>query len=301
MNKEVIVIGSGFAGLSAAAYLAKGGCRVTILEKNEGPGGRASMFKSDGFTFDMGPSWYWMPDVFQKWFGDFGKKVSDYYDLRRVDPSYRVWFGPEDHLDIPAKLSDLYELFEDLEPGSSPNLKKFLDEAAHKYEMGINDLVHKPGRSLLEFADPRILTGLFKLDLFKSYSKHVDSLFTNDRIKRILEFPVYFLGATPQDTPALYTLMSYADLALGTWYPMGGMHEIVKGMVQVCVDLGVRFEYHSEVKAVEADGKKAKFVVTDKARYEADVIVAGADYHHIEQKVLEPEHRQYSEKYWQSR
>lgn len=331
MEKRVVVIGSGFAGISAAAYLAKAGCSVTVLEKNEGPGGRASVFSAEGYTFDMGPSWYWMPDVFERWFGDFGSKPSEHYTLERMDPSYRVWWGPEseaqiamehaaeatasvapsaaaaspppgDFTDVPARLSDLYELFEGFEPGSSKNLKRFIDEAAHKYQVGIHDLVYRPSRSVMEFADPRLLTGLFKLDLFKSYRKHVDALFRHPRIKQILEFPVYFLGGIPQNTPALYTLMSYADLALGTWYPMGGMHNIIKGMVSVAESQGVEFVYNAEVEAFSAEGKALKTVRTkDGRQWEAEVIVAGADYHHVEQQLLEPQFRQYDERYWDKR
>jgi phytoene desaturase len=262
MSKRVVVIGSGFAGISAAAYLAKAGCDVTVLEKNEGPGGRASVFSADGYTFDMGPSWYWMPDVFERWFADFGRKPADYYELRRMDPSYRVWWDRDDYTDVPARLSDLYELFEGWEPGSSKNLKRF----------------------------------------FKSYRKHVDALFTHPRIKQILEFPVYFLGGIPQNTPALYTLMSYADLALGTWYPMGGMHEIIKGMVAVAEEQGARFEYHAEVSGLPAEGKSlADVPTTDGRSFPADVVVAGADYHHVEQHLLSPEHRQYTPEYWDRR
>ncbi len=302
MSKRVVVIGSGFAGISAAAYLAKAGCDVTVLEKNEGPGGRASVFSADGYTFDMGPSWYWMPDVFERWFADFGRKPSDYYELRRMDPSYRVWWDRNDYTDVPARLSDLYELFEGWESGSGKNLKRFIDEAAHKYQVGIHDLVYRPSRSVTEFLDLRLLTGLFKLDLFKSYRKHVDALFTHPRIKQILEFPVYFLGGIPQNTPALYTLMSYADLALGTWYPMGGMHEIIKGMVAVAEEQGARFEYHAEVTGLPAEGKSlADVPTTDGRSFPADVVVAGADYHHVEQHLLSPEHRQYTPEYWDRR
>ena len=302
---NVVVIGSGFAGISAAAYLARSGAKVTVLEKNEGPGGRASVLKEDGFQFDMGPSWYWMPDVFEKWFADFGSTPAEHYDLQRVDPSYRVWFAKDDFIDVPAKLSELYDLFESLEPGSGPNLKKFLDAAGYKYEVGIGELVHLPSRTVTEFIDFRLLKGLMKMKLFQSYEKHVDALFKNERIKRILEFPVYFLGGTPANTPSLYSLMSYADLALGTWYPMGGVHEVIKGMVRVAESMGVEFRYNEAVTSIEVTGKDARILHTvnggENGRIEADIVVGGADYHHIEQHLLKPEHRQYSESYWDSR
>jgi phytoene desaturase len=302
MSKRAIVIGSGFAGISAAAYLAKAGCSVTVLEKNEGPGGRASVYSAEGFTFDMGPSWYWMPDVFERWFADFGRKPSDFYQLERMDPSYRVWWGRDDHTDVPAQREQLFALFEELEPGCSPRLERFLREAEHKYQVGIHDLVYRPSRSVTEFLDLRLLTGLFRLDLFKSYRSHVDSLFRHPRVKMILEFPVYFLGGIPQNTPALYSLMSYADLALGTWYPMGGMHEIIKGMVRVAEEQGVQFRYGAEVQSVRVKGGRAASLHTaDGQTHEADLVVAGADYHHVEQQILEPEYRRYSPAYWDKR
>ena len=159
-KKKAIVIGSGVAGLSAAAYLAKGNYEVTILEKNDSPGGRARQFKADGFTFDMGPSWYWKPDVFEKFYQDFGFTTSDFYELIRLDPSYRVIAKNGEAVEIPANMHELEALFEKFEPGSAQRLRKFLKEAAYKYEVGINDLVYKPSLSLLEFADLRLLKGL---------------------------------------------------------------------------------------------------------------------------------------------
>lgn len=301
MAKQVIVIGSGFAGLSAACALAQQGYKVTVLEKNESPGGRASKFEADGFTFDMGPSWYWMPGVFETFFNQFGKSVSDYYDLVRLDPGYRVFFNKDEITDIPAQMKDLETLFEQLEPGSSSNLRRFLAEAAEKYEAGINDLVYRPGRSLWEFADVRLLLGLFRLQLFTSVRSHVHALFNNDKIRKILEFPVYFLGALPQNTPALYTLMNYADLQLGTWYPQGGMYKIVEGMVTLAESLGVDFLYRHEATAIVVNKGNARGVETNQGYFEADIVVAGADYHHVEQQLLPPNYRQYTAQYWDSR
>ncbi|MEM9822739.1 MAG: FAD-dependent oxidoreductase, partial [Bacteroidota bacterium] len=208
MPKKVIVIGSGFAGLSAATCLANRGYEVCILEKNAVPGGRARKFMAEGFTFDMGPSWYWMPEVFDNYFALFGKKTSDYYQLDRLDPSYTVFFGQGEEMQIPAQMEDLYQLFEQYEPGSSQQLKHFLAEAKYKYEVGMNEFVFKPGHSLFEFADMRVLKSLFRLQLFQPMSKHVRKLFKNEKLIQLLEFPVLFLGATPQNTPALYSLMN---------------------------------------------------------------------------------------------
>ncbi len=295
------MIGSGFAGLSAATNLAASGFQVTVLEKNAVAGGRARKFEADGFMFDMGPSWYWMPDVFEQYFAHFGKKPSDYYDLVRLDPSYQIYFGPGDVMEVPANMEALEAVFERYEPGSSNNLRKFLREAEYKYRVGMSDFVHKPSHSILEFADLRILKSLFRLQMFKSMSAHVRKLFRNEKLIELLEFPVLFLGATPQKTPALYSLMNYADMALGTWYPQGGMHKIVEAMVSLAVELGVDIRLNQEVRQIYVPNGKATKVITDTTEYEADIVVGGADYHHVEQHLLPPPLRRYSESYWQKR
>jgi len=301
LAKKVIVIGSGFAGLSAATCLADKGYEVTLLEKNSVPGGRARKFEAEGFTFDMGPSWYWMPDVFEHYFNLFGKSASDYYELVRLDPSYSVYFGKDDVMEVPARMEELYAMFEQYEPGSSKNLKKFLTEAQYKYEVGIKEFVHKPGHSILEFADMRVLISLFRLQMFTSMSKHVRKLFKNEQLIQLLEFPVLFLGATPENTPALYSLMNYADMALGTWYPMGGMHKIIEGMVSLAEEKGVNIRLNQEVKQIYVPNGHATKVITPDEEYDTDVVVGGADYHHIEQQLLSSEHRRYDERYWDKR
>ncbi|QIX62767.1 phytoene desaturase [Hymenobacter sp. BT18] len=301
MSKHVIVIGAGFAGLSAATSLAQQGYQVTVLEKNEGPGGRARVFRAAGYTFDMGPSWYWMPDVFEQYFARFGKSVADYYDLVRLDPSYQVIFKGPEAVDIPARMTELRALFERFEPGSAVQLDEFLRQAAYKYEAGINKFVHMPGRSLLEFADPRLLVDAVRLDLLQSMHKHVRKFFKDPRLLELVEFPILFLGATSENTPALYSLMNYADLALGTWYPMGGMHKIVEGMAQLAQERGVRLEYNTPITQIVVEKGRATGVQTTKGFRAADVVVAGADYHHAEQQLLAPEWRTYDENYWQKR
>jgi phytoene desaturase len=295
------VIGAGFAGLSAASFLARAGWQVTLLEKNAGPGGRARVFEAEGFTFDMGPSWYWMPGVFEQYFGQFGKKVSDYYDLIRLDPSYQVIFGENDTLGIPAGMPQLRQLFESLEPGSAARLDEFLAQAAYKYEVGINKFVHLPSRSVTEFIDWEIVKGAVRLDLLQSMAKHARKFFSHPKLLKLIEFPVLFLGATPENTPALYSLMNYADLALGTWYPKGGMHQIVRGMVTLAEELGVKIEYNQEVQEIVVAQGRATGVRTATGFWPADAVVAGADYQHIEQQVLAPEYRHYTPAYWDSR
>lgn len=300
-HSSVAVIGSGFAGLSAACYLAKAGYEVTVFEKNSSPGGRARQFKAEGFTFDMGPSWYWMPDVFEDFFKHFGKKPSDYYQLERLDPSYRIVYAKDDVLDIPAGVDALCRMFEQLEPGSSKHLLRFLEEGKFKYNIGMNELVYKPGLSLGEFMDVKLVKGALKLHVFQSISSYIRKFFKDTRLIQLLEFPVLFLGATPENTPALYSLMNYADMALGTWYPQGGMFKIVEGMVSLAEELGVKFDYNSAVERLELNGVKAKGIIVNGSFKSFDFVVAGADYHHVEQTLLPESHRRYSATYWDNR
>jgi phytoene desaturase len=301
LSKKVLVIGGGFAGMASASCLAKRGYDVTILEKNESLGGRARQFKAKGFTFDMGPSWYWMPDVFEKFYNLFGYTTSDLYELERLDPGYRVHFGDNDHVDVPAKFEELIDLFESIEKGSGKCLKKFLSQAEYKYQVGINDLVYKPSKSLTEFLDWRIVSGVFKMDLFKSISSEIRKLFKNPKLIELLEFPVLFLGAKPQSTPALYSLMNYADLKLGTWYPKGGMFRIVEAMEKIAREQGVKIETGVKIDRFEYRNGKITSAVSGSDHYYADVFIGAGDYHHIEQKLIDKEYRNYSKEYWDKR
>ena len=301
IDKKVIVIGAGFSGISTASHLAKAGFQVTVLEKHDQAGGRARVFEQEGFLFDMGPSWYWMPDVFDRYFESFGKKTAQMYELQRLSPSYRVFWQENDQTDVPSDLKKLADLFEALEPGSSLKLKQFLEEAEYKYEVGMRDMVYKPGIALTEYLDTRFIKGIFTTHLFTSFSKFIRRYFSNPKILQLLEFPVLFLGARPKDIPALYSLMNYADMVLGTWYPKGGMGKIVDAMVKVAIEQGVVFNYEEEVYRIDCKQKKAYNVHTSKGDHSCDYVVAAADYHHVDQNLLEPQYRNYSVNYWKNR
>lgn len=299
-KKKVIVIGAGFSGLSTATELASKGYDVTILEKNEQAGGRARVFQEKGFTFDMGPSWYWMPDIFDNYFARFGKKTSDYYTLKRLDPSYSVVLSDSEVVDMPADYNELRLLFESIEPGAANALDRFLDQAAYKYKVGIQEFVWKPSVKITEFLSLRILIDALRMDVFSSFHKHVRKFFKSSTLLKLMEFPILFLGAISQNTPAMYSLMNYAEIKLGTWYPMGGMHKIVKGMVDLAISKGVNIQYLSEVTGFAIVGGKVKGVKTAKGVIEADAVVASADYHHVE-TLLGDAHRNYTEAYWDKR
>ena len=301
MAKKCVIIGSGFAGLSAASFMAKAGWEVMVLEKHPIPGGRARQLSENGFTFDMGPSWYWMPDVFERFFAQFGKKVEDYYQLIRLDPSYRIYWD-KGHTDIPADYAALKKLCDDLEPGAGEKLDQFLHEAEYKYRVGINKLVFKPGQKFSEFLDMELIRGVFKLDVFTSIKNHINKYFKHPKIRQMMEFPVLFLGALPENTPALYSLMNYADIKLGTWYPEGGMYSVVQAMHNLAISLGVEFRFKRDVTEIVMQKNTVKKVICNTGEeFEADVVIGGADYHFIESQLLAPEFRSYSEHYWDKR
>lgn len=300
-DKKVIVIGAGFSGLAAASVLAQEGFDVTVLEKNSTPGGRARKFAENGFTFDMGPSWYWMPDVFEKFFALFNKTPQDYYQLQRLDPSYRFYFGKDEIVDVPATFVEIVDIFEKEEAGAGNALIKFLKEAEYKYNVSMSKFVYKPGISVLEFAHTEMLASVFKLHMFRSFDSHLKHYFKSPRLRQMLEFPILFLGGTGKTTPALYSLMNYGDIKLGTWYPVGGMYNVVEGMVQLATSLGVKFIYNSPVKELEVKNGKIASVLAASQRYEAPYVLASADYQHVEQQLLPAQSRTYSEKYWNSR
>ena len=299
-KKNICVIGSGFSGLSSATYLASQGHNVYVLEKNSKLGGRARQFSSKGFTFDMGPSWYWMPDVFEKYFNDFDKNIEDYLKLKRLDPSYKVFFD-DGHIDVPANYQELKDLFESMEEGSGDNLDLFISQAEKKYKVGIQNLVYKPGLSIKEFIDKDTITGVFQLDIFKSMHSHIRKYFKNEKIIKLLEFPILFLGATPKNTPALYSLMNFADIKLGTWFPEGGMYKIVEAMVELAKEKGVKFYTSEEVKKFSYVNKKISHVITTKKTYDADYVVCSGDYQHFDQNVLDKKYKNYSASYWDKR
>lgn len=292
--KNAIVIGSGFSSLSASCYLAKAGFNITVFEKNDTVGGRARQLIKDGFTFDIGPSWYWMPDIFDKFFSDFGKKTSDYYQLDKLSPAYKIFFD-DDVITIGDCMDKICEEFERIEPGSGKHLKNFIAKAQKNYDIAINKVVLRPGLSPLELVTKE--TVLRVDQFFKTISQEVRRRFKNPKLISTLEFPVLFLGAKPSKTPSFYSFMNFADFGLGTWHPKGGMYEIIKAMKNLAEELGVKFCTNSTVDKILVSDGKASGISTNGKNFEADVVISGADYHHSE-TLLDNSYRQYSEAYW---
>lgn len=298
MKKKVYILGSGFSSLAASCYMAKAGYEVIVLEKNEDLGGRARQLKRDGFTFDMGPTWYWMPDVFERFFSDFDKSPSDYYQIQKLDPAYSIYFDTNDKLIIGDSLDKIKETFESIETGSAKKLQSFINKAKDNYNIAIKDLVYKPGLSPLELITPKTIS---RLNQFAgTISKDIRKAFQSKKLVQTLEFPVLFLGAKPSDTPSFYNFMNFADFGLGTWHPNGGMFSVVHGIIQLAKELGVTFETNSPVEKIVVAQKKVTGLQVNGKFLPADLVISGADYHHTE-SLLPKQYRQYSEQYWNSK
>ncbi|MBS7333880.1 MAG: phytoene desaturase [Weeksellaceae bacterium] len=299
-QQKIAIIGGGISGLSAACYAAKAGYEVHIYEKNSTLGGRARQFStSNGYTFDMGPSWYWMPDIIENFFQDFNKKSSDYYDLISLNPQFEIIF-PDQSIHLPESFEDIFDLFESLEKGAGKKLEKFMNEAERKYDIGMNNFVQKPSNSWLEFISLDVIVNAMKLDLLTNYRSYVASYFKHPYLQAIMEFPVIFLGASPKEIPALYSLMNYGGYKLGTWYPTGGFFSLIKAMESIALELGVKIHLNSTIEKIEVEDKKVKSLKVNDQFLSFDFVISSSDYNHTE-TLLEPSFRNYSEEYWKSR
>ena len=298
MKKSIQIIGSGFSSLSAACYLAKSGYKVSIFEKNSKVGGRAGQLKKEGFTFDIGPSWYWMPDVFDRFFNDFGKKTSDYYIIDKLDPAYRIFFEDE-VMTIGDSLEKICLEFERIEKGSGVKLKKFIEKAQENYGIAVNKILYKaPGVSPKELVTTETLLRIDQF--FKTISHEVRKKFKNPKLISTLEFPSLFLGAKPSKTPSFFSFMNFADFGLGTWHPRGGMYEIIKGMKSLAIELGVKIHTNHNIDKIVVKNNAAIGLKTKGSLIKSDIVISGADYHHSE-TLLDIKYRQYSETYWNSK
>lgn len=300
MKKKIAVIGSGFSGLSAAAYAAKAGNEVHLFEKHDRPGGRARQFTTEnGYVFDMGPSWYWMPDIIENFFADFGYKASDFYELVSLNPQFEMIFS-DTKIAVPKNYEELKQTVEQIETGASVQLDRFMESAKYKYQVGMQEFVNKPCYNWLEFASPKIAVSALKLDLLTNFRKYVSKYFKNPKLRALMEFPVIFLGASPKNIPALYSLMNYGGYALGTHYPMGGFYSLVSAMKKVAENQGVHFHFNHSIEKIHVENNRAVSIEVNGKILEFDSIIASSDYHHTE-SLLDDQYKNYDENYWKNR
>ncbi|MFW3146096.1 MAG: phytoene desaturase family protein [Thermoplasmatota archaeon] len=300
-GKSAIVVGAGFGGMAVAALMAKSGFEVKVIEKNSQPGGRAIVHRDGGFVFDMGPSWYLMPEVFESFFGEFGKSVSNFYQLKRLDPSYRVFYSREKVLDIMADLDANLELFDRYEEDGGRKLKEYLDSASYQYEIAMGEFIYKEYRSIFDFLNRKLMIEGTKLHVFDSLDGYARRYVKDPDLRKILEYNIVFLGGTPNNSPALYALMSHVDFNLGVWYPMGGMGELAKGFHDLCIQEGVEFIFNEEVTKVRIENGTASGVETNEGTYGSDMVIMNADYPHSDMELIEKRYRSYGERYWKKK
>ena len=296
--KDIVVIGAGYGGLTAAALLAKQGHNVTVIEKNEQPGGKASILKKDGFAFDMGPSWYMWPQVFEDFFSEFDMDASDVLELKKLDPSYRVFFSDGDVVDVSSDINKNYELFDRLEDNGAEKLRKYLDVCKKQYDIAMDGFVYRSYRSVFDFFTPKMVYNGLRLKAFSNFHKGVEKYFKNPKAQKLLEWITVFLGGDPRNVPAMYCMMSYLDHHHGIYYPRGGMNGLAKKMYEVALDNGVVFKFNEPVTKISVENKSANKVVTENNTYDADIVINNADYHHGETVLLDEKNQTYNEKYW---
>jgi phytoene desaturase len=296
---KAIVVGSGFGGISAAALLARDGNEVTVFEKNEQPGGRASVYSEEGYNFDMGPSWYLMPDVFQKFFAEFDKKPEDYFKLEKLDPSYRVFFGSEKVVDVASDIEKNYELFDSFEEGGAEKLKKYLKTSKEVYDFSIDEMLYRDYTSILDFLNGKLMLKGYKLRIWENLHHYVNNRFESDEARKIVQYSIGFLGGSPENTPSFYHIMSHIDLTLGVFYPQGGIRKVVSSIKEIAESYGVEFKFNEPVTGFELDEDKSiKKVITSMGSYDADIVLVNADYPFTEINLLKPEYQTYDEEYW---
>lgn len=299
--KDVLIVGAGFGGLSSAALLARNGFQVTVLDKNESPGGRSSVYSEKGFSFDMGPSWYLMPDVYEKFYSEFGKKASDFFQLEKLDPSYRIFIYDGKVFDLSADLEKNYRLFESFEEGGGEKLRKYLNSSRELYEFSIEEMLYKDYRSVLDLLNGKLLIKSYKLHLWENLEDYINKQFESDEARKILKYAIGFLGGAPKNTPSFYHLVSHADLAMGVWYPQGGMRKVVQTLYELAKSYGARFNFNEPVVKLEINDKLVTKVVTTNSSYQPDLVIVTADYPHSELDLINPQNQTYNEKYWEER
>lgn len=303
MNKKgnkpkISIIGGGISGLAAAALLARKGYTVTILEKNDQLGGRAMHFKAKGFTFDMGPSWYLMPDVFEKYFKIFKRKPQDYYILKKLNPQSRIFFSKKNIIDISISKKENLETFEKLEKGAGKKVSEYIDLAKKKYDIAINEFVYKNYDSIFDFFNKRMLVEGTKLDVFSGLDSYLQKFTKNEKIRQILGYSTVFLGASPYNAPALFSIMGHVDFNQGVYYIHGGINKLVEALEKLAIEKGVKIIKNSEVKEILISDEKVYAIKTTKKTFKTDILISTADYAHTEIDLLEKEYQTYNKKYW---
>lgn len=302
MSKKAVVIGGGIAGLATAALLAKAGMRVDLFESRDSIGGRAYLWEKDGFRFDMGPSWYLMPDAFEQFFRLMGTTTSEQLNLVRLDPAYQTRNeGLGDKIPMPTDVEGIKKMFDGIESGAGAQLDRYLKSAEEAYELSIKHFLYTNFRDLRSFLHPDVLKRLARFlkllttSLYDFSGKYVK----DERLKKMLNFPAVFLGASPYDTPSMYHLMTHVDMNQGVFYPQGGLHTVIQAIAKLAKENGVTIHTSSPVQEILVQEGKAVGVALASGEVRADLVVATADLQHVETKLLDEKHQTYPTSWWE--
>lgn len=297
---KISIVGAGIGGLAAAALLAMDGGEVTVIEKNKNVGGRASAFSRNGFTFDMGPTWYLMPELFDNFFAEFGKSTSDFYKIEKLDPAYRVFFDDGETVDISPKMDENYELFDSLERDGGARLQEFLEDCETLYKSVLKTL-YLDLDTPLKILNREVLFQGTKINIFESVENFVNKRFQSDKARKILKYSVGFIGTPPSKSPAFYSILNYVKMVQGVYYPEGGIRQIVNTLYSLAKSHGVEFVLGREVGKIDVVDGVARRVIADDMTIDSDVVVVNGDYAHAETQLLEPRYRTYDTAYWEKR
>lgn len=297
-NKRIVVVGGGIGGLATAGLLARDGHSVTLLEKNSQLGGRANLLATQGFRFDLGPSWYLMPDVFETFFAQFNTHPSKHLDLREIEPQYRIFFSDKSHVDISRIVAKTRAIFEEIEPGAGAALDQYLVEAQRKYNISVEQVLYKNVDTFFDFFSWKMLKEGRNLNALESMDSYVSKFFKSEKLQQIIQYTLVFLGGSPSNLPALYSLMTHVDFNQGVYYPMGGFYEVVKVIAGLAEEAGARLRTNAPVEKIITDGDRVVGVQVAGRLLKADVVIGNADYVHLEDLLDDQSKRAYSHKYW---
>lgn len=286
---RAVVIGAGVGGLTAAMKLAHRGWQVDVYEKQGEPGGRCGRVEAQGFRWDLGPTILLMPFVFEQAFASVGKRLADYLTLVRCDPNYRVTFRDDTTLTLSTELTSMREELERLEPGSFERYLRFLARGRERHDTSMERFVGRHFDSLGDFLTLENLPHLFRVGAHQTLFSHVSKVFDDERLRQAMSFQTMYLGVSPYEAPAVFSLLPYTELAHGIWYPLGGMGAIPRALEKVGAELGVSFHYQQSVKRVVLEGGVARGVELADGRVErADVVVCNADYPWAQKHLVDP-------------
>ncbi|HSB02575.1 MAG TPA: phytoene desaturase family protein [Anaerolineales bacterium] len=286
-SKSVIVIGAGIGGIAAATHLAKHGMKVTVLEKNSRPGGRCDRFSRDGHHFDTGPTLLVMPLLYEAEFAALGTSMREMLELQRVDPTYHLVFDDGSKLALTSDMESLRQQLEAIEPGSFQSLLRYIDEGNRHYQLGMEKMVNRDFRKASDFFNLGNLPMAFQMKPFANHYRNMSAYFKNPRLKSAFTFQDVYMGLSPFEAPATFSMMPYTELAHGVWYPQGGMYSIVEALVQLAVRAGVEFEFDAAVQRIAVSGQRAHGVVlTDGRHIQADIVLANADLPYVYNNLL---------------